>query len=307
MKDRAKVFLCHSSRDKAFVRSLANRLRDAGIGIWIDEIEIHIGESLIQRIGQGIHESDLVLAFISADSVESSWVQKELSLAMTKEINGKRIGVLPLLLNACSLPYFLQDKLYADFRDPAGFDAELTKLMNSIEHLMAEPPTGAGDEMGRPEHGGTHSGEVDVGSIVHDRGEEFFGYKVVRNHQKMGVAISFQGLMFGLMAAIPAFVFHNQPMAYLLIFFGLFIAVGGGMLLLAAQFFRAAFDADKRLLVQIEAIGGNRLPFDGKWWRQYDAGRRNRNHQVGLALETGSTIVFAFDIVMLLVLFPIMI
>ncbi len=39
---------------------LAERMRRFGIRAWIDEAEINIGDSLIEKIGQAIDESDFV-------------------------------------------------------------------------------------------------------------------------------------------------------------------------------------------------------------------------------------------------------
>jgi len=110
--------------------------------------------------------------------------------------------------------------------------------------------------------------------------------------------------MFGLLSAIPAFVFQDRPMALLLLFFGFFVTVGGTMLILSASFLQRSYDENRRILLEIEAIGEYRLPFDGRWWRQYEAGKRNRAHQIGMALEAGSQFVLALDILMLVVLFP---
>jgi hypothetical protein len=84
------------------------------------------------KISQGIKDTDYVAAILSKNSVTSDWVQKELSMAMYKEINGKKIVVLPLLIDECQIPFFLKDKLYADFTNPANFDSSFSKLLEVI-------------------------------------------------------------------------------------------------------------------------------------------------------------------------------
>ena len=44
------VFLSHSHSDKQFVRGLAEELRINDIKVWIDEMELHFGDSLIERL-----------------------------------------------------------------------------------------------------------------------------------------------------------------------------------------------------------------------------------------------------------------
>jgi len=128
----SSVFLSHNSKDKPWVRALAERLMADDVVVWLDEAEINIGDSLIEKIAEGIKEMKFVAAIISNNSVESSWVQKELSIAMSKEVAGRRVTVLPLVIDNCELPASLSDKLYADFTNPADFDASYAKLLRAI-------------------------------------------------------------------------------------------------------------------------------------------------------------------------------
>ncbi|HUX30625.1 MAG TPA: toll/interleukin-1 receptor domain-containing protein [Thiobacillus sp.] len=130
--EQPHVFLCHSHRDKRFVRALAGRLRANGIRVWVDEAEINVGDSLIDKIEQAIDEVDYVIAVISTASIESRWVQEELHLAMTRQIEDRRIVVLPLLKEDCNLPGFLKGKLAADCTRPHRRPREYKKLIASI-------------------------------------------------------------------------------------------------------------------------------------------------------------------------------
>ncbi len=129
-----KVFLSHSSNDKDFVRKLAASLAGYGVNSWIDEAEIRYGESLITRISESIEKIDLVLAVISKNSIDSSWVRKELEWALTREIKSRRIVVIPVLIDRVDIPFFLIDKLYADFTEPGKYDANVKRLAESIQY-----------------------------------------------------------------------------------------------------------------------------------------------------------------------------
>ncbi len=59
--------------------------------MWLDEAEIRLGDSLIEKIRQGIDSVDYVVALISDKSVSSQWVSKELDIAMNQEIEGRRV------------------------------------------------------------------------------------------------------------------------------------------------------------------------------------------------------------------------
>jgi len=126
------VFLSHSHGDKPFVRDLAGRLTQAGATVWLDEAELNVGDSLIQRISAAIQEADYVVAILSPRSVKSDWVQKELSLAITKEVEGHRVTVLQVLIEPCDLPEPLRDKLYADFTRGENHEREFAKLLKAV-------------------------------------------------------------------------------------------------------------------------------------------------------------------------------
>lgn len=114
----SSIFLSHSSEDKPFVRELATRLKRSGIRVWLDEAEMKIGDSLMERIGQAIDEADFVGVVLSRSSINSEWVQRELQVAMQKEFGQRRVVVLPLLLERVEIPPFLRGKFYADFTTP---------------------------------------------------------------------------------------------------------------------------------------------------------------------------------------------
>lgn len=128
-----KVFLAHSSQDKPFVRWLAKTLINNGFMVWLDEIEMRVGDSLVGKIGLAVSESDYVVAVISEHSIVSNWVQKELALALAQELDSGDRKILPVLKSDVDIPPFLKDKLYADFRDEADPDLALARLMRAIE------------------------------------------------------------------------------------------------------------------------------------------------------------------------------
>ncbi len=126
------VFLSHNHADKPFVRRLAADLENQGIPYWLDEAEIKIGESLIEKIRAGIDKMDFVAVVLSPDSVASLWVQREVDVAMNQEILGRRLKVLPLMYRKCDLPGFLLGKKYADFTDDSRYPYALEELVRGL-------------------------------------------------------------------------------------------------------------------------------------------------------------------------------
>ena len=126
------VFLSHSSKDKFFARKLAESLRTYGVRVWIDEAELRIGDSLAERIGKAISKTDYFAVLLSPNSVNSAWVQKELALAMTRELAESKVSVLPIIIERCVMPDFLKDKLYADFSEPDQFEDALATVLKAL-------------------------------------------------------------------------------------------------------------------------------------------------------------------------------
>lgn len=128
----SKLFLSHNTEDKPFVQELGRRLQDMGVGVWIDEAEIKVGDSLLKKISSGITDCSFLVAVLSPRSVRSSWVQFELETASTMEIDGKTINVLPVVIEDCAVPTFLLSKKYADFREKDKFDHAFEELLRAV-------------------------------------------------------------------------------------------------------------------------------------------------------------------------------
>lgn len=128
------IFLSHTSADKPFVRELKSRLESQGVkDVWLDEAEILVGDSLTKKIEEGLKRTNYIGVALSPRSVSSSWVERELEIAINREISTGEIVILPLLYEKCELPTFLSGKLYADFTSPAKFDEGLAKLLRRLK------------------------------------------------------------------------------------------------------------------------------------------------------------------------------
>lgn len=143
----SSIFLSHNSADKPFARRLAQDFDNQGIKSWLDEAEIKVGESLIEKIRDGIDNVAYVAVLLSPDSVASNWVQREVDVAMNQEIQGRRVKVLPIMYRKCEPPGFLLGKKYADFTVESKYNDAFAELVRSIgivfnkNALMPPEPT----------------------------------------------------------------------------------------------------------------------------------------------------------------------
>lgn len=126
----SSIFLSHNSADKEFVRKLSTDLKKAGIEFWLDEVEMKVGDSLIDRISKGIGNCKYLAVVLSPHSVNSEWVKREVEIALNSEISGRRLIVLPVLVKDCVIPEFLKGKVYADFRQ--DYETGIAALLSAV-------------------------------------------------------------------------------------------------------------------------------------------------------------------------------
>jgi hypothetical protein len=69
---------------------------------------------------------------LSSRSIDAPWVKKELDIAINREISGGEVVVLPLLYEKCTIPAFLEGKLYADFTSTEEYETALAKLLRKL-------------------------------------------------------------------------------------------------------------------------------------------------------------------------------
>jgi hypothetical protein len=110
------VFLSHSSEDKDDVRRLGEDLRRAGLEVWLDEKEIRVGDSIVQKIEEGLNKTQYLALWLTRRSVSSGWVSAEWQSQFGDEVAKGAVVILPLLAEDCEIPRLLRGKRYADFR-----------------------------------------------------------------------------------------------------------------------------------------------------------------------------------------------
>jgi len=107
-----RAFLSHSSADNVLAKKIYTWLRDQAVSVWFDRIELRPGDSLLKSIAQGITHADALLVLVTENSNNSPWVEKEVGIAVTKEMNKTGPRVIPIRYKDCPLPTMLVDKIY---------------------------------------------------------------------------------------------------------------------------------------------------------------------------------------------------
>lgn len=140
MANKRSLFISYSHADRDFVSRLVQELASRGTKVWLDLWEMKVGDSLSRKIQDGIAQAAWLAVVLSPDSVSSSWVQRELSAALVKELEEDSVFVLPILYRECEIPLFLKDKMYADFTTSfeSGLDALAATVAPSIESRVLD-------------------------------------------------------------------------------------------------------------------------------------------------------------------------
>jgi hypothetical protein len=124
------VFISYSHSNKEFVDKLAIQLVRNNVNVWVDRWELALGDSIVDRVQEAIDGASALLVILSKSSVASPWCNKELSAGFLRELEERRVVVLPVMLEDCDVPVFARGKLFADFRK--NFDDGLRVVLEGI-------------------------------------------------------------------------------------------------------------------------------------------------------------------------------
>lgn len=94
------VFLSHSNLDKEeYVTELSDKLEEKGLSVFEDVKVFKIGQSQTDMMNFGILNSRFVVVFLSVNFIESGWSEYEFKSFLNREINEKKIIILPIWHN----------------------------------------------------------------------------------------------------------------------------------------------------------------------------------------------------------------
>jgi hypothetical protein len=127
------VFLSYSHEDRDLAKRIARDLAREKIAVWLDEWEILIGDSITQRVQQGLNQVDFIILLLTARSVGSGWMEKEWQSQVGVEAEKRQVRILPVKGGACEIPLLLRDKRCANLN--TDYRQGLSELVRAIhEH-----------------------------------------------------------------------------------------------------------------------------------------------------------------------------
>jgi hypothetical protein len=134
---RLRVFLCHSSGDKAAVQTLYLRLKHFNYDPWLDSVELLPGQDWESEIKRAVKASHVVIACLSQGSVsKAGFVQKEIKFALdvADEQPDDHIFIIPARLEDCAVPDRLRKWQWVDLFEEHGFD----KLREALDRRIGQ-------------------------------------------------------------------------------------------------------------------------------------------------------------------------
>jgi hypothetical protein len=126
----ASAFLSYSAKDAAIAQRLASELTRRGVYVWFDQKEILPGDSITERINEGIRSVDYLIVLLSANSNESAWVQREIGAAFERFRDQASTAIIPVKIDDAPISPYFQTIRYVDISDQ--FEDGIREILTRI-------------------------------------------------------------------------------------------------------------------------------------------------------------------------------
>src|ERR1051325_7132595 len=132
-------FLSHNRQEKDFTRFLAEALRHRGVEVFFDEDCIRPGDDIVRELGRALERSTHIALILSPASVASRWVELEWASSLYADPANFSRRVIPVLTQACEIPFMLRRLKYIDARSLTAADVAAV-LSNNTKNASAPVP-----------------------------------------------------------------------------------------------------------------------------------------------------------------------
>lgn len=139
LKTDGLFFLSHKSEDKLIVEKLIGFLQRQSVPIWFDKFEIDYGDSLVEKIQEGIGKSIGVIFWVTRYFLASNWCRIEMETFLTKFSSKRNIKIISVKhsdIRHDELPLFLQNLKYYEFNNDTTVDSIATDIYPSIRKYI---------------------------------------------------------------------------------------------------------------------------------------------------------------------------
>jgi len=131
------VLICYHSVEARFALSLSADLRNQGVPVWIDRLDIRTGEDWLTALREAMETAAVFLPILSPDYVASGYGKRELQYAAT--IARPLVPILLRSVSAADWPLEVGYRQYIDFtdwRNEENYQKKLEQLVAALgQHL----------------------------------------------------------------------------------------------------------------------------------------------------------------------------
>ena len=134
------VFLSYAWEDSDLASKIAHVLMENGIETWWAGWSMRAGDSMPQKINEGLGECTHFVVLLTPVSMTKSWVKLEMDAGLVRKIADKCVFItLRHDVPAKDLPPLLAIHLSPELADP---DHDLDQLVSDIHGITRKPPLG---------------------------------------------------------------------------------------------------------------------------------------------------------------------
>jgi len=134
-----KVFISYTQEDKRYATLIANALEQAGHEVWYDKWSLRVGDNLIQKINEGLKETDALIVIVSKHALRSKWVMHEFSAIALGDLSSRKSRVIPVLVDKSPVPQYLARYVYVDLT--TDVDGGIQRILAALSEKPTKEPT----------------------------------------------------------------------------------------------------------------------------------------------------------------------
>jgi uncharacterized protein YjbI with pentapeptide repeats len=137
-------FISYSTHDEEFAKRLHSDLQDKGVRCWFAPHDLRIGKKILDAVDAAIRLRDRVLLILSERSINSEWVEDEVTAGFEEERKRKEEVLFPIRLDDAVMETGeawaakLRARLIGDFRQWKNHDAYQQSFQRILRDLTKD-------------------------------------------------------------------------------------------------------------------------------------------------------------------------
>lgn len=127
------IFISYNHKDKEVVKEVAIRMSDVfeRKNVFFDEWSIRPGDGIIDKMNEGLTDSQVFFFFVSKNSLASNMVKLEWQNALMKKANNNDFLFIPVKIDNSNMPAILLQTLYIDLYSN-GLEYAVRQMVDTV-------------------------------------------------------------------------------------------------------------------------------------------------------------------------------